>query len=601
MEFDFGDETDCNAFFRSLKFLPVPVPADIPQMLKLGYITHIDRGSDLDVSDEDDYDYDSYTHGFHGRSWNSRSSRDEGLNRSRPTEYGFARQPPLYYAPGGRRVPHSRSTVQDEESDTERKARLLEEAKKSKEKAEKKRLKKQKQKERKQLEKLKKEKDNPLKSEERKEEERKVLDATDSNVSAKDTDSSDGGEDEASDEEDDRYDGDEPEELDVTSPFVSRAALIAKRKLEQRPKPERKEREVVKAIMERPKDVEEEDSAASSFQDNKKISTKLASIGYRFANAGDFNMAIKYFTDAIKYNPTEFKLFGNRAYCFERLQEYTKALTDAELSLSMSPGWVKGLFRKGRALAGLKRHEEAAQAFTDVLKLDASCTEAAQELMRVQITQLMEHGFSREHSSNALIIHGTVKKAVEVLCKLNGQPAIQNGTRPPVQVANASGVSPVLSASINLPLPLPRPRDAAEAQFKNGPAGPVQIVSDVKSRELFPVWVGNLDYPTTETALTNLFAKVGLVHSMNMLTHKRCAFVNFTQREHCEEAIRRFHGFILNGTRLAVRYPDRIPPGRGISRSALTSDDLEDIGRSAAAARRPFPLSTFLSHPRGES
>ncbi|XP_068611979.1 uncharacterized protein [Brachionichthys hirsutus] len=552
MEFDFGDETDCNAFFRSLKFLPVPVPADIPQMLKLGYITHIDRGSDLDVSDEDDYDYDSYTHGFHGRSWNSRSSRDEGLNRSRPTEYGFARQPPLYYAPGGRRVPHSRSTVQDEES-------------------------------------------------QRKEEERKVLDATDSNVSAKDTDSSDGGEDEASDEEDDRYDGDEPEELDVTSPFVSRAALIAKRKLEQRPKPERKEREVVKAIMERPKDVEEEDSAASSFQDNKKISTKLASIGYRFANAGDFNMAIKYFTDAIKYNPTEFKLFGNRAYCFERLQEYTKALTDAELSLSMSPGWVKGLFRKGRALAGLKRHEEAAQAFTDVLKLDASCTEAAQELMRVQITQLMEHGFSREHSSNALIIHGTVKKAVEVLCKLNGQPAIQNGTRPPVQVANASGVSPVLSASINLPLPLPRPRDAAEAQFKNGPAGPVQIVSDVKSRELFPVWVGNLDYPTTETALTNLFAKVGLVHSMNMLTHKRCAFVNFTQREHCEEAIRRFHGFILNGTRLAVRYPDRIPPGRGISRSALTSDDLEDIGRSAAAARRPFPLSTFLSHPRGES
>lgn len=48
------------------------------------------------------------------------------------------------------------------------------------------------------------------------------------------------------------------------------------------------------------------------------------------------------------------RLFGNRSFCFEKMQEYTKALVDAELSLSMCPGWVKGLFRKGRALAGLK-------------------------------------------------------------------------------------------------------------------------------------------------------------------------------------------------------------------------------------------------------
>lgn len=36
-----------------------------------------------------------------------------------------------------------------------------------------------------------------------------------------------------------------------------------------------------------------------------------------------------------------------------------------------------------------QRYEEAALAFTEVLKLDSSCAEAAQELMRVQITQLM--------------------------------------------------------------------------------------------------------------------------------------------------------------------------------------------------------------------
>lgn len=37
----------------------------------------------------------------------------------------------------------------------------------------------------------------------------------------------------------------------------------------------------------------------------------------------------------------------------------------------------------------LQRYEEAAQAFREVLKLDSLCAEAAQELMRVQTTQLM--------------------------------------------------------------------------------------------------------------------------------------------------------------------------------------------------------------------
>lgn len=36
-----------------------------------------------------------------------------------------------------------------------------------------------------------------------------------------------------------------------------------------------------------------------------------------------------------------------------------------------------------------QRYEEAAQAFREVLKLDGACAEAAQELMRVQIIELM--------------------------------------------------------------------------------------------------------------------------------------------------------------------------------------------------------------------
>ncbi|XP_042368337.1 tetratricopeptide repeat protein 31-like isoform X2 [Plectropomus leopardus] len=623
------------------------------RIVRLGLIANMNYDND---SDEDGYRADSWAHdrnhirGYPGLS----DSRDRGLggNHTRPHSVCV---PPMHYYTSSCEVPSPSSVkVTTKESDSERKARLLEEEKKSKEKAERKRLKKQNRKERKRLEKLEKEKQNPKRYTEEKddaqqskaEESKPANDESKNNTgvsvkqlaSAKDIDSSDSSEDESSDEDSVTKNdlGDCEEELDMTSTFVSKAALIAKRKLEKKPKPEKREKKKT-PVKEEPKtvpdklnevpEVEKQASAASvthSHEENIKISTDLAVIGNKFASAGDFNMAVKYFTDAIKYNPTEFKLFGNRSFCFEKMQEYEKALTDAELSLSMWPGWVKGLFRKGRALAGLKRYEEAARAFKEVLKLDTSCAEAAQELMRVQITQLMEYGFTREQSSNALIIHGTVEKALEVLTKLNHRPgAFQNGPLQPAQVVNVSGVSPVLSANtVPAPHPPPQSMNAPKTAFKNKPLGPVHNMSNVQSQpkpvsnqamktnsedshppqELFPVWVGNLTHPVTESMITNVFNKVGVVYSVKLLIYRRCAFVNFTKQEHCDEAIRRLHGYELNGMKIAVRYPDRIPPGMGISRSALKAEDLQDENmrqNDYAGGRRPVHPHRHVPDFRG--
>ncbi|XP_045920221.1 tetratricopeptide repeat protein 31-like isoform X2 [Micropterus dolomieu] len=633
----------------------------IQRIVRLGLLG-MDYGDELDVTDEDDYKYDNWVHGHsnsHGYPRLSDRSSDRGLsgNHTRASRSGY--QPPLHYYTSACDLsrPLSELKVKEKESDTERRSRLLQEPKKKKGKAEKKRLKKQKQKERKRLEKLEKEKQNPEKNEgengdaqQSKAENGQPDDASNFRdkrlASGKDTDSSDSSEDESSDEDSDtKDDSGDSEELDMTSTFVNKAALIARRKLEQKPRPERREKKKT-PVNEEPKtvpdnsngdpEVEKKDSvpapSSSAFEDNVKISTDLANTGNRFASAGDFNMAVKYFTDAIKYNPTEFKLFGNRSFCFERMREYEKALTDAELSLNMCPGWVKGLFRKGRALAGLKRYEEAAQAFREVLKLDSSCAEAAQELMRVQITQLMAYGFTRDQSSNALIIHGTVKQALKVLSRLNGQPgAIQNSTPPPAQVANVSGVSPVLSANTN---PAPAQAQGAPKTALNKPLGPVQNMSNVQShpkpipnqatktsngashppQELFPVWVGNLVYPVTELVITSLFNKVGEVYSAKVLTYKRCAFVNFTKQEHCDEAIRHIHGYELNGNKIAVRYPDRIPQGMGISKSALKAEDLQDENvrvpctlyeyidaRNAAGSRRPVRPYKHVPDYRGNN
>ncbi|KAM4564888.1 uncharacterized protein V3H82_013984 [Fundulus diaphanus] len=559
-------------------------------------------------------DYDRWTQ--RRRHFNEPFANDRlGANSSRAS--GSAYQPPLHYYSVRDNSSPASYKVQEKESDSERKARLLQEAKKSKEKAEKKRLKKQKRKQRKQMEK---EKQNPGKpgegdaAEQSKPEESKSDNDPQKkdSAAAKEADSdgsSCSGQESSDDEEEDaKNDSDDLEELDMTSTFVSKAAVIAQRKLEQNSKSEKRDKKKTpekkspgardktpesKAAV---KELRHKDSAVPSgpsLEDNVKISTDLAIIGNKFASEGDYSMAVKYFTDAIKYNPKEFKLFGNRSFCFEKMLEYEKALADAELSLSVSPGWIKGLFRKGRALAGLKRYEEAADAFRDVLKRDGSYAEAAQELMRVQIIQLMDYGFTREQSSNALIIHGTVDKAFAVLSKLHHPPGpVLNGPPPPTQVANVTGTSPVLSANSN-PAPV-APAPSHQASDKkpapSHPLGPVLNIpkaayhpamkinnSDNRTPpELFPVWVGNLSPPVTEATVSKLFSRAGPVFSVKLLSVRRCAFVNFTKQEHCDEAIRRFHGFDLHGVKLAVRYPDRIPPGMGISRSALRACDLED-------------------------
>ncbi|XP_037539305.1 tetratricopeptide repeat protein 31 isoform X2 [Nematolebias whitei] len=531
-----------------------------------------------------------------------------GLSRNHSRSSSSIYQPSLSYSSAHSSPGSPSLKVQPKESDIERKARLLQEAKKSKEKAEKKRLKKQKQKQRKQMEKEKLNKEGNAAEEDKSvnDPENNEPNSSEKNsAAAKDTDSDcNCSEYESSyEEEDTKNDSGDEEGLDLTSTFVSKAALIARRKLEQKGK---KSPEKSKSVLDPEelalKEAQKKDSVAPaslSIEDNVKISTDLAIMGNKFASSGDYSMAVKYFTDAIKYNPKEFKLFGNRSFCFEKLQECEKALADAELSLGICPGWIKGLFRKGRALAGLKRYEEAADAFRDVLKRESSYAEAAQELMRVQIIQLMECGFTREQSSNALIIHGTVKKALEVLSKLHPQPgAVITDALPPARATSITGVSPVLSAGT---LPSPVAAQSHKIPEKQLVKEPTQNISSIKSNytqatkidynppplELFPVWVGNLTFPLTESTITNLFSKVGVVYSVKVLAYKRCAFVNFTKPEHCDEAIRRFHGSMLNGVRMAVKYPDRIPAGMGMSRSALRSQDLQEHDlRSNANWRR---------------
>ncbi|XP_048827528.1 uncharacterized protein si:dkey-33c12.4 isoform X2 [Brienomyrus brachyistius] len=444
---------------------------------------------------------------------------------------------------------------------------LADEEQKCKDKAEKKRLKKMRQKERKRIEKLKDSEKDVMSTDA---EESSKADAAQSKPEGSPPDEQCRGdlsvpaqaEDVANEVDNEEGDGSDLEELDMTSTFVSKAASIVQRKIDLKPKPEKREKKMTasnprKESQERQSHGASQNELPSDTEDMITKSMQLANVANSLASIGDYVQAVKYFTDAIKFNPKEFRLFGNRSFCYEKMQQYEKSLTDAEISLTMNPNWIKGLYRKGRALTGLKRYGEALLVFKEVLKQDSSSSDAAQELMKVQIMQLMEMGFSREQSTNALIIHGTVEKALEVLSSI---PDVIKTCQP---VEEDWVVNERKKAS-------PLPKNVAVAKANSA----VKVASFKGQGQLFPVWVGNLSLSITESTLTGLFSSAGEIHSVKLLPKRRCAFVNYTKKECCEEAILKFHAMVVEGIQLTVRYPDRIHSHLGGSKAAVTAGDI---------------------------
>ncbi|XP_056593073.1 E3 ubiquitin-protein ligase TTC3 isoform X2 [Triplophysa dalaica] len=75
-----------------------------------------------------------------------------------------------------------------------------------------------------------------------------------------------------------------------------------------------------------------------------------------------YDMAIKWYTKAIKYHPINHILYGNRSLCFIRSEKYLKALGDGKRAIVLQPDWAKGHYRFCDALFYLGEHPKALEA-----------------------------------------------------------------------------------------------------------------------------------------------------------------------------------------------------------------------------------------------
>ncbi|XP_068608304.1 uncharacterized protein si:dkey-33c12.4 [Brachionichthys hirsutus] len=314
-----------------------------------------------------------------------------------------------------------------------------------------------------------------------------------------------------------------------------------------------------------------------------KRSIDLAGLGNSFAASGEYETAVKCFTDAIKYNPKELKLFGNRSFCYERMQQYENALRDAELALCMEPKWIKGLFRKGKALCGLKRYYEASLIYKEVLQQQSTSAEAALELERAQTAHLTEMGFTRQQSSEALKAHGSLEGAVESLLggtNTRDSSASRDDTSNSSEWEDTDDEEEEDDTDNEEGEWITQQSNQSRRRRKIEPDSLSQCRVDSLSliprsrkspkSELHSVWAGFLAPAVNYATLHELFSRAGTVQSIKMLLEHQCAFVKYTKKEECDKAIQCINGMVVEGIPLTVRHPYKINTGLGASDPVAT-------------------------------
>eukprot|EP01036_Dinobryon_divergens_P035329 gene35329-45751_t len=114
----------------------------------------------------------------------------------------------------------------------------------------------------------------------------------------------------------------------------------------------------------------EEDETGPELEEYKIQAEALKDQGNEAFQAGNTDLAIAYFSNAIDIDPDNHVYYSNRSAAYMKADSKSKALKDAEKCVELAPTWSKGYSRLGAAQQSLKRFDAAIDNFKKGIELD---------------------------------------------------------------------------------------------------------------------------------------------------------------------------------------------------------------------------------------
>ncbi|OAY68182.1 hsp70-Hsp90 organizing protein-like [Ananas comosus] len=101
-----------------------------------------------------------------------------------------------------------------------------------------------------------------------------------------------------------------------------------------------------------------------------KIADEEREKGNEFFKQQKYPEAIKHYTEALKRNPKDPRVYSNRAACYTKLGALPEGLKDAEKCIELDPTFSKGYTRKGAIQFFMKEYDKALETYQEGLKHD---------------------------------------------------------------------------------------------------------------------------------------------------------------------------------------------------------------------------------------
>lgn len=112
--------------------------------------------------------------------------------------------------------------------------------------------------------------------------------------------------------------------------------------------------------------------------EDEALAEQLRQKANAFFAAGDIAGAAKLYSLAMEHWTKNAVLWGNRAACRLKLEQWQEALEDARIARAIDPRYVKAWYREGKAAEALRRWEDAGTAFYAAAQLQPENEELLQ-------------------------------------------------------------------------------------------------------------------------------------------------------------------------------------------------------------------------------